>query len=780
MTGNTGGSLKFWALLVGGAVLPFLFDAALSSHAALWLLLWLLALALIPSFQKLSRPLLVLVVMFVFTSLSIQERLSQRLPAALDKSTHVLNGVIVGLPESRQDQIRFIFLTDPGQAGFADRLVRVSWHVRSAPADGLPSLHAGERWRLPLQLRSTRAQVNFVGADAERWAFTQGIAARAYVRSSESQLLQAPSAFDLGFWRETILDRMKSVAGDAPAMRLLIALAVADRRFLLVADRQVLSATGTGHLLAISGLHIGLAAVLGFYIGRALLLLFFRNAQMRLAIAVPWLMAWLAALAYAGLAGFGVSTQRALIMLSVATLVILSRRKVHPAHAWLMAMSWVLILDPFAPLRAGFWFSFIAVGVLLMQFSPRFGTLPGWQKILQAQLAISLIMAPLGMYWFQQASLPGLLANVVAIPVVSFITVPLILLGLITMWTAGPLATYLFTVAGYSAQFLFQFLEQLAKWQPEFMTTGSAPALGVVVLAMLGAAIILMPRGLPGRAAGVLLMLPLLLPAANPVSVNSVQTDMLDVGQGLAVLVGSHDYLMLYDTGPGNGLKGEQGWDTVGSAIQPAIVRRTIAPNLIVTSHADLDHSGGLNSLQLDWPEAEFLASLPQLRAGIQPCLAGQKWAASTLQIEALHPAQGLPYLGNDSSCVISIKATEFSLLLTGDISKAVENRLVLQSVSQHGLMTVAHHGSAGSSSKKFIQALQPKLALLSAEANNRFNFPRAEVLQRFASERTGVLNTADCGGIRLTSEAARAIKVETARQQRDAIWRFKAGDFCP
>lgn len=760
--------------------MPYLFNTALSSHTALLLLLCMLLLALIPVLRKSCLLLLVAVVMFVFTSLCIQDRLSQRLPLALDKSIHVLNGVIVGLPESRHDQIRFMFLTDSDQTVFADRLVRVSWHVRSAPDEGLPTLHAGEHWRLPLQLRTTRAPVNFVGADAERWAFTQGIAARAYVRTKDGQLLQTPSAFDLGFWRETVLEKMTSVAGDTPAMRLLIALAVADRRNLLTDDRQVLTATGTGHLLAISGLHIGLAAVLGFYLGRMLLLLFFKKTQIKLAIALPWAIAWLVALAYAGLADFGVSTQRALIMLSIATLVILSRRKVHPAQAWMMAMALVLVLDPFAPLRAGFWFSFVAVGVLLMQFSPRFGVLSGWQKVLQAQFAISLVMAPLGMYWFQQASLPGLLANVVAIPVVSFFTVPLILLGLIAMWVAGPAASYLFNAAGHSAQWLFQFLQQLAKWQPEFMTTATAPGLSTVVLAMLGAAIVVMPRGLPGRAVGVLLMLPLLLPAANPVSGNSVQTDMLDVGQGLAVLVGSHDYLMLYDSGPGNGLEGEQGWDTVKSTIAPAIAHRGLPPDLMVVSHADLDHAGGLSALQLDWPGAELLASLPQPRPGIQPCTVGPQRATSRLKIEILHPAQGLPYLGNDSSCVISIKADEFSLLLTGDISKSVENRLVMQSVSQHHLMTVAHHGSASSSTQEFIQTLQPKLALLSAEANNRFDFPRPEVLQRFALQGTNVLNTADCGGIRLTSQPAHSVVVETARKQRDAIWRFKAGDFCP
>ena len=249
---------------------------------------------------------------------------------------------------------------------------------------------------------------------------------------------------------------------------MLAALAIADRRGLLHPRQEgVLSATGTGHLLAISGLHIGLAAALGFYLGRlGMLLLSVARFKQRFAVVLPWLTAWLAALAYAGLSGFGVSTQRALIMLTVATVVTLGRRNVHPVLAWMIAMALVLVADPFAPLHAGFWFSFVAVAVLMMMFVPRQGQMPAWRKMLYAQLGISLVMAPLSMYWFQQASLPGLLANLVAIPVVSMVIVPLILAALVVLWLPGPLAGWLLTLAGYAAYYLLQMLDYLAGFQP--------------------------------------------------------------------------------------------------------------------------------------------------------------------------------------------------------------------------------------------------------------------------------------------------------------------------
>jgi len=356
----------------------------------------------------------------------------------------------------------------------------------------------------------------------------------------------------------------------------------------------------------------------------------------------------------------------------------------------------------------------------------------------------------------------------------------LILFGLIFMWLPGPLGGWLFTAAGMSLHWLFVFLDTLSSWQPDFMFSANTPMAGAVVLAMLGALILIMPRGLPGRAVGVLLMLPMFLPPANPLAEGITEVDMLDVGQGLAMLVGNKDYLMVYDTGPGNGLQDGAGWDTVKGSIQPAIARRIITPDLIVASHADLDHAGGLNSLRNIWPEASVTASFLQPIVGVQPCLAGDLWGVAGLTFRVLHPAAGLPYLGNDSSCVISVNSPGFSLLLTGDISKVVESRLVMQSVSIHQFMSVPHHGSASSSTRQFIAAVRPQLALNSAASNNRFDFPRPEVIERFNKAGVNVLNTAGCGGLRIISTSITGFEVRSARVHRDAIWRFKADDFCP
>ena len=779
--------MKFWALLIVGAVSPFLFVSTLPSTAAFVFLLLIALAALMPGARPALKMLWLTPAFFLATTLLINERIAQRLPLSENKSIHTISGIIGSLPETRGDVTRFLFLPDVISPDVVSEAIpskmRVYWYKERGRAKddetNVSELHAGERWRLLLELRSPRGRVNFHGVDTERWYFAQGIGARANVRPGENVRLADPRWFNLQHLRESVLDKLTEKASGIPAFQVIAALAIADRRGLLPHDKGVLSATGTGHLLAISGLHIGLAAALGFYLGRVGVLFLSFGFKQRFAVVLPWLTAWLAALAYSGLAGFGVSTQRALIMLTVATVVLLSRRNVHPGLAWLIAMALVLLADPFAPLRAGFWFSFVAVAVLMMIFVPRQGQMPVWRKMLYAQLGISLVMAPLGMYWFQQASLPGMLANLVAIPVVSMVIVPLILAALVVLWLPGPLAGWLLTMAGYAAYYLLQMLDYLAGFQPLVFASTRVPGLLATLLAMLGAAIVLLPRGVRGRYAGLLLMLPIMLPIGASLDKGEAQIDFLDIGQGLSVLLTARDYLMVYDTGPGDGLAGEAGWDMVAGTIQPMIKATGKTPDLIVASNADLDHAGGLKRLQLAYPNSQYLASLPRNRAGIRPCYSPDEWETEDLTFRVLHPSSGLPYLGNDSSCVISVNGPGLSLLLSGDIGRVVEQRLVYNGLEQHAVLTAPHHGSSTSSSQDLIDALKPSLVLISAGSNNRFGFPRADVLERYSKAHVPTLNTAQCGGIRISTDANGGFRLESARVSRKAIWRWAADKSC-
>lgn len=773
--------MTVWVGIVAGLLSPYLLTSvipttgmAVVAGASLWLLA-----------RPRARLWAVLPLGFLYTTIALEQRLAERLPPEQARSVYLLSGTIASLPYYRDERmLTFDFLPDEPHTGLPRR-IRVNWYAArprpgQQPGAGLPVLHARERWRLRLELRTTRGRVNFSGADAERRLFADGIGARATVRPGPNRRLAGPGAFEVQHWRESLLAALEREATGLPAQRILKALAAADRRGLRHSDRKVLSATGTGHLLAISGLHIGLAAAMGFYLGRLLLWLLPMSLRLRAAVAVPWAVCWLAALAYAVVAGLGVSTQRALIMLAVTTLVVVGRRHVSPVLGWLIALAVVLLLDPFAPLRAGFWFSFTAVAVLLFLFLPRVGARAAWRRMLLAQAGISLVMAPMSMYWFQQASLPGLVANLVAIPVVSFIIVPLLLAALPLLLVPGPVAHWLLTAAAHSASGLMHFLAALTRLQPESMASTRNPGLFSTLLAMVGALVVLLPRGLALRTAGLTLMLPLLLPAANRLAPGEVRLDLVDVGQGLSVLLTAPRHLLVYDTGPGNGVVGDGGWDTVESAIRPMITSTGERPGRIIVSHGDLDHAGGFAHLREIYPGARFSANLRERPGAVEPCRAPDRWAWGKLHFEVLHPRAGLPYLGNDSSCVLSVQTAGLGLLLAGDVSRVVENRLITAGLRPHRLLLVPHHGSMTSSSPRFIDRVEPELALISAAPDNRFGFPRKAVLQRYAARRVKVLNSADCGGIRIVGGNNGPLRVETARRLRPAIWRWSPAAQCP
>ncbi len=356
---------------------------------------------------------------------------------------------------------------------------------------------------------------------------------------------------------------------------------------------------------------------------------------------------------------------------------------------------------------------------------------------------------------------------------------PLILLALPLMWLPGPLAFYLLNIAGHVSGWLLVLLDHLSGLQPVLLSTTRAPGLFATIIAMLGAVLLMLPRGVPARYLGLLLVLPLFWPAYSGLDEDRTRIDMLDVGQGLAVLLATPGYRLLYDTGPGNGRHGDDGWDLVDGTIGPMIAAGGDGLDMVVASHADLDHAGGLRSLLARYPESRFIGSFPERSPGIEQCMTPRDWSVGNHSLKILHPSSGLPYLGNRSSCVLSVRGPGLSLLLGGDIDEAVERRLVSEGLGQHDFMVAPHHGSSSSSSQALIDTVRPKLALVSAAADNRYAFPHLEVLARYAAADAPVLNTAHCGGIRITADKAGATSVQFARQERKAIWRYPAATSC-
>jgi competence protein ComEC len=463
-------------------------------------------------------------------------------------------------------------------------------------------------------------------------------------------------------------------------------------------------------------------------------------------------------------------------MIAAAILTLALRRTVNPPRAYLLALSTVLLIDPLAPLGAGFWFSFMAVAVLLLLFVPRCGKTAWWKAVLLAQAGVMTAMLPAGAYWFQVFSPVGFLANIVAIPWVSLTVVPLTLAGMSLMLLSDGVAGLLLNLAGQASLVLLLFLEFLSRIQGSLPIL-PPPAIPALLLASLGGLLMLMPGALSLRWLGPFLILPLMLPPSARTESGSLLLEVLDAGQGTAVLLSTADRTLLYDSGPGDG--GQQ--NLLGTVINPALARLGRgAPERIVISHGDLDHAGGVSGLALRYPDAQWNVNLPLAKPPHAECRSGLVWTWNEFEFEAIHPSSGLPYLGNDSSCVLSVRGKSGSVLLAGDISSAVENRLERAQLLPHRVLLVPHHGSLTSSGKDFIAAVRPEMAIATASLGNRFGFPRPEIVQRYTEAGSRFWSTGECGALRVHIAADGVIQATSARRQRNRIWRWPAAPHCP
>jgi len=698
-------------------------------------------------------------------------RIQDQLDPVLANQVLTVRGHVSSIPSQRADSVRFRFVTDPASStdGLPETLL-VSWYR------DWPELRVGQYWQLELRVKPPWGGVNFQGSDKERWLFAQGIGGQGTVREGRMIAPASGGRYRVNSLRERVLQSIAERVSDERSRGVIQALATADRSGLASPDMALLAATGTSHLLAISGLHVGLAATGGMWLSR-LLFLFLPLSRMGGATYLIMVAGGLlSALCYAALAGFGIPTLRSVLMLSVVLSAVVLHRAIHPARALVSSLAVILLIDPFAPLGAGMWFSFIAVAALLWVFLPRTGNLKWWQTLLMAQTGVILVLFPVGAAWFNTFSPSGFAANLLAIPWVSILVVPLVLAGLLALPLSGALAGLLWSIAGWASSVLFEVLEWIGGLQGQLPVL-APPGVLQAVLALAGAAILLLPRGVPVRWLGCFLVAPLLFPPGQRVPPGVVSMEVLDVGQGTAVLVSSGAYSLLYDSGPGDG----KDIDLVRGVIVPALAMEgPDAPVQVIISHGDLDHAGGLQSLLTLYPEAEYRANLGHGRILLDSCHTPQRWNWPGVAFRTLHPSAHLPYLANDSSCVISVQGAGGRLLLSGDISEAVENRLVTEGVEPHTLLLVPHHGSRSSSSQAFIGQLNPEAAVATASLGNRFGFPRPEIRARYEAQEARFWSTGECGALRIVLERDGSLRAGSARRMRNRIWRWPAGSNCP
>jgi competence protein ComEC len=732
---------------------------------------------------------------FFYAAGRADARLADALAPAWEETDLRVTGVVDELPQNSDSGSRFAFAIEQvvTVGAVVPHRVSLAWYAprapREEPPQNPPIVHAGERWTLTVRLKRPHGNVNPDGFDLEAWLLEHDLRATGYVRDDPGNVRVSAFAGRADDYvqraRERIRERIARALPGAPYEGVLVALAIGDQRAIPEAQWRVFSKTGITHLVSISGLHVTVFAALA---GACALALARRSAALTLRIParkVAALVGALVAFAYVLLAGAEVPAVRTLLMLVVAAFGLWLGRPGTAALVWLWSLVAVLVWDPWAGLAPGFWLSFGAVGLLLYAGSARLRApaATGWRARLResiresahAQWVVTLGLVPGTLALFQQVSLVSALANTIAIPVVTLGIVPLALFGIVIPIDAPWLVAHAVLAA------LMRYLEWLAAL-PLAAWASHAPVGWTVAIAIAGLLWLLAPRGVPGRALGAVWTLPmaLLLPPAVPAG--GARIVVLDVGQGLAVLVATAHHALVYDTGP----RFNETVDAGGRIVVPFLRAAGIAKlDALIVSHADSDHSGGALSILRAVPVGQLISSLPAdhpIVAAAAPtnhparCAAGDHWEWDGVRFEILHPAAAAygeaARKSNDLSCVLRVASEGGSVLLTGDIEAASEMEILARDATAAAdVLVVPHHGSRTSSTLAFIRGVSPRFAVIAAGYRNRFGHPRAEILARYARAGAARPRTDLQGAITLTLAAGKPIEAIGERERRRRYW---------
>ncbi len=704
-----------------------------------------------------------------WTLLRADFAMSSRLAPGLEGEIITVTGQLHELPRVLDDGTRFEMdvqtAVHDGTPIDLHGLLRLSWY------DDAPSMAPCTLWRLHVRLKRPRGMIDPGGFDFERYALERGIVATGYVRDSPDNQMLGTHALCVDALRLRILEGITATLGDTSSAHLLRALAFGDQRAMDEHEWSVARATGIPHLIAISGLHIALFASFGVLLVR---LLWKLAPQLTLRWPAPLIEAvasLLFAVSYALIAGFGLPTRRALVMIAAMLLANLARRARTPVHGLALAALALLAWDPLCVLSAGFWLSFIGVAWLMFCLDGR-AQRHGWRQVVAAQGVATVGLLPLGIWFFGQGSLIGPFANLIAVPWICLLVLPLTVFASLLLLVAPSLGAPLLQLAGWAMQGLWWLLVKMAAW-PGALWYFPEPGVAALVLAMLGAFWLLLPRGMPARALGLLLLLPLLWPQRSELRDGEFDAQLLDVGQGLSVLVRTREHTLVYDAGA----RFPSGFDLGDAAVVPALhVLGVSHLDRLILSHGDNDHAGGAAAVAAAYAPDDVESGEPQrIRIAARQCLNGEAWNWNGVAFRIVHPVEPLAEHSNDRGCVLDVRSGDSELLLDGDVTAAVEAQIAaaLAPPARHVVLQVPHHGSKTSSSLSFIQAMQPELALVSAGYRNQFHHPHPDIAARYAAQQVPMLNTAQSGFVELFFSATAPPRiVERGRIDRHPYWR--------
>ena len=716
--------------------------------------------------------LLAVVVGFSITSTVADYHQANSFPTQLEGKDLVVHGQIKSLVKINDYSRSFLF--DVTSARLADEGEIIDWHglIRLSVYNRQPKVKAGERWQFKVRLKPGSGFKNPVGFDYEKWLFSQRIEANGYLRKPKHELLASAPWHSVDSIREVIHQKIKTSLLADSDQALVSALILAEKTDVSKVQWDTLRATGTSHLMAISGLHIGLVASGGF-----LLVWLIWYCFPTLNLYVPARVAGSAlgmvlAVAYALLAGMTIPTQRALLMVVLGLFMLANKQYYSGFRVVAFAMILILLFDPLAVMSVGFYLSFSAVFVILwlLKRVAKSGRL----ALLNLQLLLSLLMVPLSLLFFGQGSLVSPLANLIAIPWVSFIIVPLSMMSVIFSFISENLAAYLFQFLSLHLEGLLTVLSFLANVPAATFESFHLPSLLISAIVVAGI-FLLMPVGISWRYAACLALLPMIFyQIEKPKKDNSFWLTVLDVGQALAVVVETKHHRLVYDTGDRTG----DSFDSGEMVVVPYLKRQSTGVlDALVISHDDRDHIGGMESVLASVDVRSLYGSRLGLTKSQENilCERGNHWEWDGVQFEFVHPTEGWEGIDNNRSCVLKVSTGEYAVLLTGDIQRKAEKYLLQQEQSsnnsflQADILLMPHHGSNSSSRTAFIKAVDPSWAIASAGYRSRFRHPDRRVLKRYNKHGVVVLNTAKSGAIQFKIDPDKPISSPVEFRKNDS-----------
>jgi competence protein ComEC len=728
------------------------------------LLIVVLAGAALRRWWKILRIPIAILLGFTWILWYAYEQSAWTLPDHLEGKPITVTGYIASIPNITQQGVSFLFALKNVNNQPTHGKIRLMWSA--GPID----LHAGDQWQLSVKLKKVYGTLNPGGFDYEAFAFQEGIRATGYVVAREKNNLLAEPLYHepLTRIRQHIKEKIAANLAQTNTSPWITALTIGERRDIADSDWQVLRNTGTNHLMAIAGLHIGLMAALAHFI------------VARLWRYVPRLVLWIPAphagaiaalgmaLLYSALAGFSLPTQRACLMLTVFLIAGLLRRHTLSWQGWCTALLGVLLMNPLSVTTTSFWLSFGSVALIIYGVSGRLSPKGLWWKWGRIQWVIAVGLIPLSIGLFQQFSLIAFVANSIAIPWVGCLVVPLCLLGSFALQFSDRAGGAILHLADRILNLLWSILSWFSHL-PHVVWYQMVPHSWMLVAATIGIILLLLPVGFPGRLFSLIWLLPLILFKPATPKTGDVWLTLLDVGQGLSTVVQTQKHILVFDAGPRFGTSYDMGESVVVPFLHSIGATRV---DMLIVSHGDNDHIGGANAVLHQFPVSTIKTSVPEKLPQSSYCLRGMSWDWDGVNFKFLHPSPDMLDLNNDSSCVLRVTSRDKHILLTGDIEKIAEKDLIenMPEDLPADMLIAPHHGSKTSASTDFVNQVNPHVVLFAVGYRNRYHFPHYSVVAKYQDLNAVLYDTVHAGAIQFQFNQA-GVLTSLYRQQHKHYW---------